>query len=323
MDGKRARRFQAEGPTELRLEDWRSDLAPEIREELDLEIPEHLQEGWRTARANFGDSIHFYAPSLKHYETSGFKNSSRPFFVPVSVTGSSCSLQCDHCRSRILRTMHDASSPGELLEFGRRLKQQGGEGLLISGGSLKDGSVPLLDYLDPIRELKQMGLSIAVHTGLVSKELAQGLADAGVDIAMIDIIGSDETIRDVYHLQAPAAAFEESLRLLTDSGVSTAPHVVIGLDFGQIKGEIAALEMISRYPVASVVLVVLTPEAGTPMGKTAPPSPRAAEQDFRQGASDVPGHAGAARLRQARRRTQAGHRRTRPQSRAERHRLSG
>ncbi len=169
--------------------------------------------------------------------------------------------------------MYEAGSPAELLEIGDRLQARGGRGLLISGGSLADGTVPLHDFLEAIAELKNRGFSIAVHTGLVDERLARGLAVAGIDIAMIDIIGDDGTIRDVYHLDATAADFENSLRLLCESGVKTAPHVVIGLNFGKIKGEAAALDMISRHAVASLVLVVLTSQPGTPMQDIAPPSP--------------------------------------------------
>jgi uncharacterized radical SAM superfamily protein len=257
----------------LRLDDWRQNLPPEVQKEMGPDIPDALTRGWEVGRANFGNGIHFYAPSLKHYETSGFRNSDQPFFVPVSVTGSSCRLKCEHCRAHILKTMHEAKSPDQLLDFGRRLEAQGGRGLLISGGSLADGTVPLMEYVGTIRQLRQMGLKIAVHTGLVDRELASGLADAGTDIAMIDIIGDDETIRNVYHLEADTADFERSLALLTESGVETAPHVVIGLDFGKIKGERRALEMISRYPVTSLVLVVLMSHAGTPMSGVRAPAP--------------------------------------------------
>jgi len=251
-------------------------------------LPETLNQEWLIARANFGQRIHFYAPSLKHYETTGFRNSSEPFFIPVSVTGGACSLRCEHCKGKILKSMHEAGSPQQLLEIARRLQDGGGKGLLISGGSLADGSVPLLDYVEALGQLKEMGLKVAVHTGLVDERLAAGLAGAGVDIAMIDIIGADETIRDVYHLDATVADFERSLRLLGENGVTTAPHVVIGLHFGEIRGEAKALEMISRHPVSSLVLVLLTPQPDTPMQGVAPPTPETAGLIFAQARRQFP-----------------------------------
>ncbi len=259
---------------------WRQDLPPEVLDSLVPVIPESFKNGWDSARANFGNEAYFYAPSLKRYETSGFKNSSQPFFIPVSITGHDCHLKCEHCRGKILETMYSATSPGQLVEIGLKLKEQGGEGLLVSGGALADGTVPLHEYLGAIRELKQLGFQVAVHTGLVDERLAQGLADAGVDIAMIDIIGAEETIRRVYHLRTGVSDFENSLRYLSESGVKTAPHVVIGLDHGRVVGEINALEMISRHDIWSLVLVVLTSHHGTPMQDVIPPSPEEIAEIF-------------------------------------------
>ncbi len=236
---------------------------------------QRYRQAWNTGRARFGNRVHFYAPSIKRYETEGFRNSDEPRFIPVSITGSACKLKCEHCRSRILETMHAARSPEELLKLGSRLKQGGGEGLLISGGSREDGSVPLLEYAGALAALKQIGLTIAVHTGLVDGELAAALAAAGVDIAMLDMLGADETIHEVYHLDAVVDNFEQSLALLCQSGIRTAPHVVIGLHFGRIAGELRALEMIARHDVAALVLVVLTPQPGTPMQDVTPPPPEA------------------------------------------------
>jgi uncharacterized radical SAM superfamily protein len=266
VDGGGTGRVQKERSAELRL--GRGEILPE-----DI-LAAEFKEGWESARARFGNEIHFHAPSIKHYETAGFKNSSRPNFIPVSITGSSCRLRCEHCRAKILETMHQAQNPAKLLELGRLIKEQGGEGMLISGGSLEDGTVPLLAYIESIARLKEMGLTVAVHTGLVDRQLAQGLADAGTDIAMLDIIGDDQTIHDVYHLDATTEDFERSLGLLCDCGVRTAPHVVIGLDFGRLKGERGALAMISRHPVSSLVLVILTSQHGTPMQEVAPPEHR-------------------------------------------------
>jgi hypothetical protein len=89
---------------------------------------------------------------------------------------------------------------------------------------------------------------------------------------MLDIIGSDDTIEKVYHLKASVADYENSLKNLVDRGVNVSPHVVVGLHYGEILGEYKALEIISRYSIASLVLVVLTPLCNTPMVEIIPPS---------------------------------------------------
>jgi len=114
---------------------------------------------------------------------------------------------------------------------------------------------------------------IAVHTGLVDEELADGLAQAGVERAMMDVMGHEHTVRRVYHLDASLEAFEDSLTLMAERKLNLTPHVVIGLHFGEILGEEAALRMIARHGIHSLVLVVINPLEGTPMEKTKPPTP--------------------------------------------------
>jgi uncharacterized radical SAM superfamily protein len=223
-------------------------------------------EAMRVRRRAFADEIFFFTPSLKHYESDEVATPSEARFVPVSVTGRSCRLMCDHCSARILESMHAVATPDALLELGARLAGRGIEGILLTGGSDRAGVVPLRPYADAIRTLKdERGLTVIVHTGLLDEEDARALAQAGVDAAMIDIIGSDETIRDVYHLEARASDFEASLRALCGAGVPTAPHVVVGIHYGKIVGERRALEMIARLPIAALVIVVLSPIPGTPM----------------------------------------------------------
>ena len=234
---------------------------------------EQLKEGWEIRKKNFGDDIYFYAPTIKRYETDEFRNSTQPCFVPVSITGSSCSLKCDHCQAKILEVMYAAKDPERLFSLAKDLKDRGVKGLLVSGGSDSSGVVPLIRFVEILKGIKEeLGLKILVHTGLVDESLAKGLAWAGIEAAMIDIIGSEATIRDVYHLKARTSDYQRSLELLCEYGVKTAPHIVIGLDYGRIDGEHQALETIARYPVACLVLVGLMPQPGTPMEKVTPPT---------------------------------------------------
>jgi uncharacterized radical SAM superfamily protein len=218
-------------------------------------------------------NVYFYAPTIKRYETDEYVNKRYPFFVPVSVTGAKCRLNCDHCRGIILESMYDARDPESLYDLALRLKGRGCRGLLVSGGAEINGSVPLTGFAPVMARLKrELGFKIAVHTGLVDEEMADALSEACVDSAMVDIIGSDETIRKVYHLKASVVDYENSLKNLVDRSVKVSPHVVVGLHYGRILGEYNALEIISGYDIASLVLVVLTPLCNTPMVEVIPPS---------------------------------------------------
>lgn len=230
------------------------------------------RRAWETRSENFGERIYFFAPSLKRYDISEFQARQNTFFAPISITGSTCQLSCDHCRGKILEGMLSARDPRSLWRLGKKLSERGCRGLLITGGSLKDGRVPLMRFMSTIGRLKsELGLKIAVHTGLVDDGLADGLAKAEIDVAMMDIIGSEETIGTVYHLSASLPDFENSLAILIKRGIRVSPHLVIGLHWGKIIGEKRALRIISTYDVYSLVLVVLTPLHNTPMEGISPP----------------------------------------------------
>jgi uncharacterized radical SAM superfamily protein len=228
--------------------------------------------GFAVRQANFADTIEFYAPGLKRWETPEWKPSNPRRFLPVSVTGSACALSCDHCQAKVLEGMISVKAGEDLFDLAASLKRQGSEGLLVSGGSTKAGGVPMLGHLKHVPRIKEeLGMKVIAHSGVVSPELARGLADAGVDGVMLDIIGADETIRDVYHLDLTTADFERSLALLAERELRIIPHIVCGLHYGAFLGEYRALEMIGRYPVSTLIIVVLVPLVGTPMAHLPPP----------------------------------------------------
>ena len=61
--------------------------------------------------------------------------------------------------------------------------------------------------------------------------------------------------------------------IFEESGLEWVPHIVAGLHYGTIRGEYEALDLIGRYNPAALVIVVITPLAGTPMANVTPPSP--------------------------------------------------
>lgn len=169
--------------------------------------------------------------------------------------------------------MIPAETPQKLIETTKRIRANGAVGCLISGGCLPDGSVPIVGFTDAIAEVKRTGLAVVVHSGLIDVEAARKLKEVGVDSVSIDILGSDETIREIYHLNASTMDYEKSLQALNKSGIPFTPHVLIGLHYGELKGELEALRMIAKYKPAALILIVFFPVKGTNMAKTLPPSP--------------------------------------------------
>jgi hypothetical protein len=228
--------------------------------------------GFELRRQNFGGVMDFYAPGLKQWSTSEWTPTNPKQFLPISVTGSACALSCDHCQTKVLDGMAGIPEGETLFDTAVRLKAQGSKGLLVSGGSTRTGGVPLRPHLEHVPRIREeLGMSVIVHSGVVSPALARQLADAGVDGVMLDIIGADETIRDVYHLPLTTQDFDESLRVLSDNGLRIIPHIILGLHYGTFLGEHRALEMVASYDVSTLILVVLVPLTGTPMAHLPPP----------------------------------------------------
>ena len=249
------------------LRDWENLLNANEKE-----FETMLVKAQSVGRRNFGEKIHFYAPSFIYYKTD-YYCSSPSAFPSISVTGSSCALKCKHCDGRVLNTMFPAPSPKELVNLCTRLKSEGAIGCLISGGCLPDGSVPLNRFTDAIAEIKRsLDLTVVVHTGVIGRSVAEKLKKAGVDAALIDIIGSDETIKEIYQLNVKVKDYDKSLGTLHEVGIPFVPHVLVGLHYGKLKGEFQALQMISKYQPSAVIVIALIPIHGTPMQNVKPPT---------------------------------------------------
>jgi hypothetical protein len=178
------------------------------------------------------------------------------------VTAGACALDCDHCQAKILEPMIPATSP-EMLE--RKVREmvatQDLQGFLLSGGSNRRNEIRYERFYPVIERLKRdyPKLKVAIHSALLDAPRARSMAAAGVDTAMMDVIGAEDTIREVYHLERPVADFEATLAALCETSMEVVPHIVIGLHYGRILGEPAALDIVGRHAVHSLVLVVIMP----------------------------------------------------------------
>jgi len=218
---------------------------------------------------NFGKNIFFYAPGFVHYKNRYYQ-STRNKFPSISITGNECALNCSHCGGKLLKTMLPATSPETLIEACRKIKSKGAVGCLISGGCLPNGSVPINKFVDAIAEIKKMGLTVVVHTGLVNYDTAKNLKKVGVDAVSIDILGCEETAREIYHVDATLEDYRQSLHALKLSGIPFTPHVLVGLNYGELRGEINALEMIAETQPSALIIIVFFPIKGTKMENVAP-----------------------------------------------------
>ncbi|MDR2204469.1 MAG: radical SAM protein [Nitrososphaerota archaeon] len=215
----------------------------------------------------------FYAPSFSYYSSNAFCSSSMAF-PTVSVTGDSCALNCRHCGGKVLSTMRPVVTSEDLFDVCSEFKRLGAVGCLISGGCLSNGTVPLRPFVTAIARVKQeLGLTVFVHTGIIDLETAILLKQVNVDAALIDVIGSQETINKIYRLNATVHEYVESLVALQKAGLNFVPHVIVGLNDGKLDEEYTALQMISQVKPSAVVIIAFMPLPGTEMINVKPPQP--------------------------------------------------
>jgi hypothetical protein len=209
-----------------------------------------------------GRPIRFSTPTFREYESTELEGCRRNSFPAFSITAGACGLNCDHCQKKILEPMIPATDPAMLDRKVRELiASEGLNGFLLSGGSSKRNEIRYERYWPVVEKLKRdfPRLKVAVHSALLDETRAKHMEAAGVDTVMMDVIGSPETIRQVYKLDRPVADFEATLAALCATRMEVTPHIVIGLHYGRILGEATALDIVARYPVTALVLVVIMP----------------------------------------------------------------
>lgn len=219
----------------------------------------------RAQKNNAVSRINFHTPTFKSYasseisgEISGCGKSTWP---AVSITGGECKLQCDHCKAKVLEPMLSATTPEALWRVVNDQISAGAEGMLLTGGSNHRNEVEYDAFYPVIRRIKDVfpAFRIAVHTALVGDAAAHRMDDAGIDVAMMDVIGAQDTLTQVYHLKRSVDDFERTLETLVATSMRVVPHIVLGLHYGRFLGEWHALEIIRRHQPDAVVLVVAMP----------------------------------------------------------------
>lgn len=205
--------------------------------------------------------INFYTPTFKAYATSELAGCGKSAWPAVSITGGECKLACDHCKAKILEPMIPARTPEALWQVVNDQIDQGAQGMLLTGGSNHRDEVEYDEFYPTIRRIKDTfpAFKIAMHTALVDRDIALRMEASGIDVAMMDVIGAQDTVAQVYHLKRSVDDFERSLEHLTQTALKVVPHIVIGLHYGRLLGEWNALEMIQRHQPDALVLVVVMP----------------------------------------------------------------
>ena len=190
--------------------------------------------------------------------------------IPVSVTGSHCSLNCPHCGGKYLSHM---IKPEEMEAYIKK----GYRSFLISGGMLPNGEIPFDPFLEHFRRLKEKyGLLYNFHIGFPKKFPSQ--IDELADVVSLDFFGDPKILRSIYSLERK---LNDLLELASRFSKPVVPHVTIGIFKGEITHEFKALEILSEY-FDTIVLNVFIPTPGTPFGVFPPPNIKDVKEIFKK-----------------------------------------
>ncbi|MBN2014984.1 MAG: radical SAM protein [Candidatus Altiarchaeota archaeon] len=212
-----------------------------------------IEESRELSYKNFGRGINFYYTS--------------DFFPAVSVTSSSCALNCKHCGRRLIERLTPALTPKELVNLCVRFHRNGSTGVLLTGGCTPEGKVPLSPFLDAVRRIKdETGMLVIAHTGVINRREARDLKDSGLDGVCVDVVGSEETTKEIYGIELYPEDYRRTLKALQRAGVKNiAPHICVGLHHGRLFHEYSALDIISSIKPSNIVVIGLTNIIGTQM----------------------------------------------------------
>ena len=196
-------------------------------------------------------------------------------FASFSITGQACARNCAHCGGHYLKGMEPVASPEELLEKCLAFHREGGVGALVSGGCNADGKIefgPYLRVLDQLARLPDFRLN--VHTGFLDRARAEELARIPFDAVSMDMVGSQRTLEQVYGLPHSPQIYHEVLEAFASAGRMVSPHICVGLHFGKLLGEKAAIDILASHKetVHKLIFIVLIPTKGTGMATVSSPS---------------------------------------------------
>lgn len=165
------------------------------------------------------------------------------------MTGYSCSQMCEHCMGRSLKGMLTPKNDEELYEMLKNEKE-----VLLSGGNF-GGRVPWHGFEKGINALKESGVKIAIHPGIVGAEDIEMLKALRIDQVLVDFVLDDEVLKSNYHAPYTSEDIKKMVELLLESRIEVVPHVLYGLERAEKNKE--EIKVLSDYGIKKLVLIFL------------------------------------------------------------------
>lgn len=206
-----------------------------------------------------GTPLIFAVPGSKVYINNYYTNTPGSF-LNISVTGAKCYLLCKHCRGLLLKGMDYAETAEELIRLIGRFDDKNLQGILISGGFSKDGTLPLGSIPEAIHKIKteRPGLKILVHAGFVDDKTAAILKNSGTDGILTNLIGSRKAISGIYNLKGRQPDdYYRTIAILKKHGLKVSPHIILGIGSSGLEDEFGVIKNAISLGADSLVFIVI------------------------------------------------------------------
>lgn len=184
--------------------------------------------------------------------------------IPISLTGNYCELSCKHCDKKYLNSMKNID---DLILGSEKIKKDK-DFALISGGSLKNGSVPFYKQFSKILQLKNSGYHLNAHTGYIPEKYFEKTLI--FDSISIDIVGNDKILKEIYNIEKSKKYFYENILKLAEylskidkDKPKIVPHITIGIFYGENSNEEESIDFIKSLPIDKLVLNIIIPTKNT------------------------------------------------------------
>ncbi len=211
-------------------------------------------------------------------------------FSVLSITGSSCALNCFYCNTKYISSMEQALTPDEMYKKIKKLYSTGVRGFLVSGGFNEKGELPIKNYLDIMRKAKkEMDIVFNIHPGLLNKDAIESMKDIVdmVDYEFPYAIGSFKS----KGIKREREDYIKTLVNLIDFGPEyIVPHVMLGIPSDSDEEIENSLEILSSHKPYLINFLILIPTPNTPSRILKPMSVERALRFIELGSKLMNGH---------------------------------
>lgn len=184
------------------------------------------------------------------------------YYIPLSLSGSYCELNCPFCRREFIKSMFNASSPKLFKEILERKYKEGTKGFLLSGGFNRYGYLIInKEHLKVVKEFKKNhpDTVMSIHLGLAPTHLIDLVWESEIDFIDYEVPPSDEYITSYKGIKGKNIS--DYLRVLEYS-ISVggkefiAPHLILCSKYSSISDELNRIYEISTLNNRLLVVLV-------------------------------------------------------------------